>query len=1731
MAALVFVGPAMAEPIPVVNPDFETSNLTGWTTTGGDRVRIFADWTGQSSYFVDFDGDGVFASVYQDLGYTVAEGDTYTLRFDWIVEWATGDREVLQGRFIRMDTMQVLASMEVESFSGTRRPVSTWEEPFELIYIAGASEAGASLGIQIGNPEDAWMGADNITVDVEFGTRAENPYPEEEDEHIDIAVELSWDQPPEGSNYTYNIYLGTAPGSLVLVSPAQSQTTYNPDPDLDYVTDYYWRIDSIENGSPTYQGAVWHFTTGGKAWHPAPVDKAPTVSTRTDLSWIGDTFATSYDVYIGKDSIDVANATPSSVEYLDNTGSDPFYLDLPKLEELATYHWRVDQRDGVNNVMVDGDVWNFTTVKDPVRCPIGDLDGDCEVTMDDLLIFAGQWLQETGIANLDGLAGINSGDFALLSENWLGKIGPLVISEFMADNDSEIPLEEGDLLDGNGESSDWIEIYNPTSSAVSLDGWYLTDDPVNLTLWQFPAGLSIPGGGYLVVFASEKLQIDHPGNYPYVDTEGYCHTNFALNNSGDFLALVDPDSVTIVHDYAPEFPEQVEEASYGLYGGQKRYFGTLTPGQPNTDTFVGYVDDTNFSVDRGFYETAFNVIITCNTESSEIRYTLDGSTPTETHGTVYTTTPIHISSTTCLRTAAFRPGWRPGNVDTQTYIFLADVITQPNGSKPGPDWPDPGVSVNDQLIDYGMDPDVINDPRYTDLINDALMAIPTISLVTDLDELFDPATGLYVNAFYYAHHGSNPVDPERPVSIELINPDASEGFQINCGLKMRGNSSTFGSNPKHAFRLLCRNEYGDSKLKFPLFEDEGAEIFDKIDLRTSQNHSWARGHSTSTMIRDVFSRDTQRDMAQPYTRSRYYHLYINGQYWGIYQTQERPESYFAETYLGGERDDFDVLKVYNDLVDGNTDAWHRLWTAATAGFSSNVDYYHVQGLEADGVTPNPTYEKLVDIDNVIEYMLIIYYTGNRDGPICCGSSPSISNNFFAIYNRNTPDGWKSFAHDCENTFESVSVDRTGPYTVGQSFGYFQFQYLHQRLTTNAEYRLRFADYVHKHFFNGGLLTQGPLTDRFMSRSSEIDMAIIAESARWGDAKTSTPFTKDDSWLSAISDIVDDFFPYRTNIVLNQFKAKGWYPNIDAPVFNINGHYMHGGYISAGDSLSITNPGSGTIWYTFNGTDPRLQGGAVSPSADDYAVTGAVALNTTTCVKARVLYNESWSALNEAVYAIGPVAENLRVTEIMYHPQDPPVGDPNSEFIELKNIGAEPLNINLVSFTNGIDFTFGNITLAAGDYIVVVNDLASFQTKYGTGPSIAGEYTDSKLDNGGERIRLADATCQTILDFRYSDGWYEITDGDGFSLTLTDPTDPNPNNWSEKNSWAASTYPGGSPGEDDPTLPDHAVVINEALTHSHGGTPDWIELYNDTDQDINISGWYLSDNSNDDLNLKKYKIADSTIIHVGEYLVFHEDLHFGQTSSDPGRLIPFALNENGEEICVTSAQGLILTGYRKIEDFGAAETGTSFGRYYNSGTGKYNFVPMHHNTMYGVNANPKVWDVVINEIMYKPSTGSSHEYIELYNKSGGTIDLFDSEGNPWKFTNGVDYTFPPGTQIEPGQYLVVVKNPTAFAVQYPAVSPSKIFGPYDPDSLNNAGEKLDLSMPGDLDGQGQRQYIRIDRVDYSDGSHGEDFPGGIDPWPTEPDTIGQSLNRTVPANYGNDVYNWHSATGSPGTANL
>ena len=322
-------------------------------------------------------------------------------------------------------------------------------------------------------------------------------------------------------------------------------------------------------------------------------------------------------------------------------------------------------------------------------------------------------------------------------------------------------------------------------------------------------------------------------------------------------------------------------------------------------------------------------------------------------------------------------------------------------------------------------------------------------------------------------------------------------------------------------------------------------------------------------------------------------------------------------------------------------------------------------------------------------------------------------------------------------------------------------------------------------------------------------------------------------------------------------------------------------------------------------------------------------------------------------------------------------------------------------------------------------------------------------------------------------------------------------------------------DDYPFTVPNVVVINEVLSHSAEGQPDWIELHNTSSEPIDIGGWFLSDSKSD---LRKYEIAAGTIIPSNGFAVFTEDSTFGLASSDPGRRVAFALSENGETVYLFGPDDGLLLEYLEEETFGPSPTGVSRGRHLKS-TNTFNFVFMSEPTPGAANSAPLVGPLVISEIMYRPESDGDAEYLELVNVSESAVLLYDEAKRAgWSFTSGITFEFPSDDPVivAPGERLVMVRDAAAFTAKFTVPDGVRVLQ-WTEGGLSNGGETVELSRPGDVDALDVRQWIRIDRVKYGDDTL----------WPVEADGNGMSLTRADENAYGNDVANWIAATPTPG----
>ena len=641
-----------------------------------------------------------------------------------------------------------------------------------------------------------------------------------------------------------------------------------------------------------------------------------------------------------------------------------------------------------------------------------------------------------------------------------------------------------------------------------------------------------------------------------------------------------------------------------------RYFPAPTAGAANGEGYLGIVAGVQFDRERGFYEAPFTVMLTCPTSDATIRYTTNGAAPSAESGLVYEA-PISIQGTTILRAGAYKTGHLSPPVKTQSYLFLEQVLTQTGSGFPtswGRDWQ--------------MDPRVVTNAAYADRIRAGMKSLPIVSLALDPLEFWGPS-GIYTLATRKGR------DYERAGSAEMFFADGSKaGFQINCGIQIVGAASR-SMTPKHGLGLTFKSSYGPTKLAYAFFDDSAVNEFDFLSFRPNFNMSWVRTDNSGPLnnsnadgaerihaiyVRDQFTKESQLAMGQWSAHERFVHLYIDGLYWGLYNPSERTDASFAAAYGGGNKADYDAIFSDPSTVarakDGDKTAWTTMMNLANQGLADAEAYARIQ--------------PYLDVTNLADYMMLNFYCATVDWPW---------QNWNAARKREPGAPFRFFAWDAEYTLETppwVPADRTGVGAAGDEAD--SPARLYHQLRRNAEWCLLFADRAHRHFFNDGALTTNQASARFIRLCDTIDSAIVGESARWGDVvRTSKPYTRDAEWLTEKNRLLRDFFPQRTDLVIQQFKAAGLYPQVDAPETSASA----GTYTNA---LSLTLNGPGTIYYTTNGTDPRLPGGAIAPGARVY--TGAIVLASSAQVMARGWLNNTWSALSAGQFTVTASAPSL-----------------------------------------------------------------------------------------------------------------------------------------------------------------------------------------------------------------------------------------------------------------------------------------------------------------------------------------------------------------------------------------------------------------------------------------------------------------------------------------------------------
>ena len=1342
-------------------------------------------------------------------------------------------------------------------------------------------------------------------------------------------------------------------------------------------------------------------------------------------------------------------------------------------------------------------------------------------------------LVSIAFAPTPGIVDLASNVFAGASWNYTlnANLSPTAfyISEFLAMNNGN---GTNALRDENGIAQDWIEIRNPGAIAASIGGWYLTDNATNLTKWRIPASATVNGQGYFVIFASG---LDRTNNLAYL------HANFSLSGGGEYLALVDPNT-NIVSQFAPTYPPQSVNVSYGRDFVDPSILGYFVVPTPKADNTAGFnpAFDVQFSRTGGTFAGSFLLTLTTADTNAQIRYNIIttaqdvGSAtniPTPT-STLYTG-PITVNNSVQVRARAFpvTPTSFPGSPRTECYIQVATGITN---------------FVSDLPI-------VIIHTINTATLSGGYPALDNSVMITCMDT--DNPSGM-----------ASIMDPPQVVK--------------RAGINLRG-SSTQGF-PKSSYAVEFLDEYNDDEeasfAGLPAESDWVLYAPNQFDLSLMHNrilHKFGSEfgyYSSRTRFVEVFFRNGTGAVDGNTNATGGSML----NYSGVYVLEEKVKR-------DGNRVDIDVLYAEQtnapaitggyllkiDRTDGNErtfvgggvtinyqepDGLEMVTTPRLpqANYIKSIFDNFNTGLQGNALTNIAStnhYSNYLDIDGTIDlhivnvlvmnadaYRLSGYITKPRSGKLIFGPLWDVDRGLGTKRGDErtfAPRSWQSYdASSCGGT--DYGTDFFQGTTTPSWFG---------RLFADVDFWQRWIDRYQD--WRQTKLATNYVTSVVDEFATEVRGAQVREQKRWtgGGASDTSPRN---GTFNNCANTFSHTFPgtYQGEIDFQKRWLLEHIHFMDTNLLNRPGFASPGGLVPSGTVLTLVdNSGkAGTqIYYTLDGTDPRGFQGTTNPAALLYS--GPITITNNVRINARAVnpnhrnltgthgtgsrnpvVNSIWSGnVADTYYTVTPP---LVITELMYHPLATGTNDEeNFEYVELQNIGTNTLNLVGFRFTNGIDFTFttnsGLTTLGAGDRVLIVKNVQLFTNRYGPRTNIAGAYSGA-LDNGGERITFVGPRLEPILDFTYSDTWYPLTDGLGFSLVINDPNGVL-SSWGSKTSWHNSSLENGSPGVvEPPALVVEPVYVNEALTHTDPPQVDAIELFNPGTNQVNIGGWYLTDNPGDP---KKYQIPANTIAPPGGYILFYEIPHFGAY---------FSLDADGDDLYLFSATNGTLTGFAHGFDFGATSNGLTLGRYVNS-QGNEDFVAQISNSLDDPNAGPLVGPVVISEIMYHPPdtvTGTNildnslDEYIEIQNLTTNVALLYDPvyTANTWRLSQAVTFNFPPNSSLAPTGFALVVNfNPNtnaaqlaAFRSKYAVDTNTPIYGPYG-GQLDNSSDNIRLSRPDAPNVGGEVPYILVDRVEYADAGA----------WPAGADGIGLALHRLVPQDYGNDPTNWFAGGPTPG----
>ncbi len=607
----------------------------------------------------------------------------------------------------------------------------------------------------------------------------------------------------------------------------------------------------------------------------------------------------------------------------------------------------------------------------------------------------------------------------------------LFINEFMSSNVLGYKNAEG-------EYEDWIEIYNSGDTPVDLAGYYLTDNKDKSNLWRIPAGQPqktiIPAKGLLFLIADERTG------------RGANHLDFKLDDKSEAIFLIDKDGLTVIDSVI--YKNQFRDISYGRYPDGNAdwfYMVDFSPGVLNKPGYKGYTKPPVVEPESGLYTSSTSITVTPKNITDEIRFTINGSDPKES-STKYSG-PININSTLVFKAGSFNGNTIPSEIVTKTYL----------------------INTNHTL--------------------------PVLVLTTDPKNLFDPATGIYVNDY-------DGREWERYAELNYFKNN-SLAFHIPTGIRIQGNTGPT-EYQKKSFSAYFRSGYGQDKLIYPVYVNDNVTAFKKLILRSGYDDSLeptiGGKNSSATLIRDPLVTELWRRTGSLTSQSSFVVLYLNKDYYGIYDIKESIDPDFIKAHLG--YDDVDIIRTRWDsteVVSGNDIKWKEL-----------ILYFKNNSFTNDSKVDDA--EKLIDLDNFITLQAIMHvaeYSGWAYG-------------MFMFREKTAAAKWHFTLWDADRSYNNVNWN--GFTTQPNPVGIFIDTLITKKLLKNINFRNRYINRIHD-LINTTFSAAG-ITKLVDSLAQSIQGEIPAEVSKWNNTV--------DKWNTNVSNL-KTFAEQREEIVRGQIK--------------------------------------------------------------------------------------------------------------------------------------------------------------------------------------------------------------------------------------------------------------------------------------------------------------------------------------------------------------------------------------------------------------------------------------------------------------------------------------------------------------------------------------------------------------------------------------------------------------------